>query len=223
MAHRAPGKHFRKGISLVNLFKMFPNDEAAEKWFVEQRWPEGPHCLQCGSVRVQSGAAHKTMPYRCRKRFSVGTGTCMEASNLGFQIWAIAIFMSTSLKVVSSMRLHRDLEITQKSAWHLAMRVRKALEDDGVDLPFAGPVEAGETDIGGKRKNMSLAKRKELKGTGRGPVGKEAVVGVRGRKTNQVWATVVPVTDAPMSLASSRHRRKTGQRSTRTRRRCTTH
>ena len=61
----------------------------------------------------------------------------MEASNLGFQIWAIAMYlMSTSLKGVSSMHLHRDLEITQKSAWHLAMRLRKVLEDDGVDLPI---------------------------------------------------------------------------------------
>ncbi len=203
MAYKAPGKHYREGISLVKLFRKFPNDQAAEKWFVEQRWPEGPHCPHCGSVRVQSGAAHKTMPYRCRerecrKRFSVRTGTCMEASNLGFQVWAVAMYlMTTSLKGVSSMKLSRDLEITQKSAWHLAMRLRKALEDDGVELPFLGPVEADETYIGGKRKNMSLSKRKELKGAGRGPVGKEAVVGVKDRATNKVRATVVPVTDAP--------------------------
>ena len=73
----------------------------------------------------------------------------MEASNLGFQIWAIAVYlMSTSLKGVSSMKLHRDLEITQKSAWHLAMRLRKALKGDGANLPFVGPVEADETYIG---------------------------------------------------------------------------
>ena len=205
MAHKAPGKHFRTGMSLTKLFKTFPDNEAAEKWFTEERWPEGPHCPHCGSANVLSGAKHKTMPYRCRekecrKRFSVRTGTCMEASNLGFQVWAVAIYlMSTSLKGVSLMKLHRDLEITQKSAWHLAMRLRKALEDDGFDLPFAGPVEADETYIGGKRKNMSKKKRRELKeaGAGRGPVGKEAVVGVKDRETNQVRATVVPVTDIP--------------------------
>ena len=61
---------------------------------------------------------------------------------------------------------------------------------------FAGPVEVDETYLGGKRKNMSNAKRKELAGTGRGPVGKTAVVGAKDRETNQVAATVIQSTDA---------------------------
>ena len=199
MAHKAPGKHHREGISLIKLSKMFPDDATAEKWFAKARWPEGTHCPHCGSVNVQSGAAHKSMPYRCRerecrKRFSVRTGTCMEASNLGFQIWAIAVYlMSTSLKGVSSMKLHRDLGITQKSAWHLAMRLRKALEDDGANLPFVGPDEADETYIGGKERNKHV--KKKLK-AGRGAVGKTAVAGVWDRATGHVVAQVVEKTDA---------------------------
>lgn len=60
---------------------------------------------------------------------------------------------------------------------------------------FFGPVEADKTHIGGKRKNMSNAKRKEMEDAGRGPVGKEAAVGVKDRATNKVRAKVVPVTD----------------------------
>ncbi len=132
MANKAPGKHYREGLSLKELFKMFPDDAAAENWFTTTRWPDGIHCPYCGSTNVQTGAKHKTMPYRCRekecaKRFSVKTKTFMESSKLGFQDWLIAMYLlSTGLKSVSSMKLHRDLNITQKSAWHLAHRLRKA-------------------------------------------------------------------------------------------------
>ena len=199
MAGNAPGKHHRKGLSLVAIMRKFPDDKTAEAWFAENRWPNGPHCPSCGSTRVQSGAAHKTMPYRCRereckKRFSVKTGTVMEASNLGYQTWAIAIYLAlTSLKSVSSMKLHRDLEITQKSAWHLAHRLREAFRNGG--SPFDGPVEVDEMYFGGRRKNMSNRQRKELRGTGRGSVGKTAVVGAKDRGTKQVAAKVVTETD----------------------------
>lgn len=62
---------------------------------------------------MQTGAKHKTMPMRCRdcrKRFSARTGTVMQSSKLGYQVWVIAMYlMTTSLKGVSSMKLHRDL------------------------------------------------------------------------------------------------------------------
>ena len=90
------------------------------------------------------------------------------------------------------MKLHRDLEITQKSAWRLAHRIRESWAD-GEAIPFAGPVEIDETYIGGKRKNMSRARRKEL--TGRGAAGKTAVAGARDRETNRVTARAVKGTD----------------------------
>ena len=200
MSKKAPGKSHRTGISMHELFRRFPNDATAEAWLIEQRWPEGIACPHCGSMNVQTGSAHKTMPYRCRekecaKRFSLKTGTVMEGSKLGFQVWVIATYlMSTNLKSVSSMKLHRDLEINQRSAWFLAHRLRVALSEEG--RVFSGPVEVDETYFGGKRTNMSNARRKELAGTGRGAVGKVAVVGAKDRATNQVAAKVVERTDA---------------------------
>ena len=119
----------------------------------------------------------------------------MEGSNLGFQTWAVAIYLSlTSLKSVSSMKLHRDLSITQKSAWHLAHRLREAFASDRG--AFSGPVEADETYMGGRRKNMPKAKRGTL--TGRGAVGKSVVAGVKDRETNEIRARVVPSASAPV-------------------------
>ena len=199
---KGPGKAFRKGISLKRFISEYPTDEAAEQWFIHNRWPDGVCCPKCGSINVQTGCKH-AMPYRCREqacgrpRFSTKTGTVMEGSKLGYQDWLIAMFLlTTSLKGVSSMKLHRDLDITQKSAWFLAHRLRDALSQ-GKAGGFAGPVEVDETYFGGKRKNMSNAKRAELAGTGRGPVGKTAVVGAKDRDSNQVAAKVVTSTDAP--------------------------
>ena len=198
MASKAPGKANRKGISLIEITAMFPTDEAAEKWIAAQRWPDGPTCPHCGSLNVQSDIKHSSMTHRCRDcsnrpMFSLKTGTVMKGTQLGYREWAIAIYlMSTSLKGVSSMKLHRDLKVTQKTAWYLAHRLRKAFESN--DSPFAGPLEVDETYFGGQRKNMAKAKRKALKG--RGPTGKTAVVGAKDRATNAVSAKVVKETDA---------------------------
>ena len=197
MAHNAPGKHYREGLSLIEVMRMFPSDKAAEEWFIKIRWPRGASCPLCGSVNIQTKTKHKTMPYRCRdcrKWFSVKTGSVMQSSKLGLQVWAIASYLlSTSLKGQSSMKLHRDLDITQKTAWHLAHRIRESWKGTSGGH-FAGPIEVDETYIGGKRKNMPRSKRKELKG--RGGAGKAIVAGAKDRESNAVSAEVVEHTDA---------------------------
>lgn len=197
MTQKAPGKSYRKGLSLVELIKMFPDDKAAEHWYAEIRWPNGPFCPYCGSFDVQSNIKHKTMTHRCRdcpKRpfFSLKTGTVMQGSKLGYQIWAITTYlMTTNIKGVSSMKLHRDLSVTQKTAWHLAHRLREGLKERSG--PFAGPVEIDETFIGGKEANKHESKKLHA---GRGTVGKVTIAGAKDRETNQVSARVVEGTDA---------------------------
>ena len=199
MVQKAPGKSYRKGITLMDVFKMFPDDAAAENWFISIRWPDGVECPSCGSKNVQTGTKHKTMPFRCRnykecgKKFSVKTGSLMEGSNLGYQVWAITIYLlTTNLKSVSSMKLHRDLGITQKSAWHLAHRIRKSFKQE--EQNFTGIVEVDETYVGGLEKNKHA--NKKLK-AGRGGVGKSIVAGVKDREANQVTAKVIENTKRP--------------------------
>ena len=93
---KGPGKYFRKGMSLPELTKMFPDDKTAEKWFKEARWPNGIRCAHCDSDDVQEEAKHPTMPHHCRscrKYFSVKTGTAMQSSKLGYQTWAFGIYL----------------------------------------------------------------------------------------------------------------------------------
>ena len=191
MANNAPGKHFRKGLSLIELTRKFPDDQAATEWVERIRWPDGPRCPHCTSDSVQCNAAHKTMTHRCRtcrKWFSVRTGTCMQSSKLGLQTWVFAVYlMNTELKSRSSMKLHRDLEITQKSAWHLAHRIREAWDREGG--LFSGETEADESHWGGKEGNKHAVKKLRA---GRGTVGKTPVAGLKNRDTGQIKAKVVP-------------------------------
>ena len=193
---KAPRKSHRKGMTFVQTVEMFNDEEKSRKWFEEQHWPDGPFCPHCGSFNVQSGIKHPNMTHRCRDcsnrpMFTVRVGTILEKSRLPYRTWAIGIYLfTTNLKGISSMKLHRELGITQKTAWFMLHRLRAAME---ANKPwFRGPVEADETFVGGKEGNKHA--RKKLK-AGRGTVGKTAVAGVKDRATGEVVARVVDNTD----------------------------
>ncbi|MBC6402740.1 MAG: IS1595 family transposase [Hyphomonadaceae bacterium] len=183
---------------MKKLMDMFPDDDSARKWLESEIWPDGPVCPHCDSTNIQYPIRHRTMTHRCRDcanrpQFSLKSGTVMKGTKLDYRDWVIAIYLlTTNLRGVSSTKLRRDLEITQKSAWHLLHRLRKSFETRG-GLTFSGPVEADETFVGGLERNWP--RRKKLK-AGRGGVGKAIIVGATDRQSNCVVAGVIPDTTA---------------------------
>jgi transposase-like protein len=126
----------------------------------------------------------------CKKQFSVKVGTIFEDSPIGLDKWLCAMWMIANCKNgVSSYEVARALEVTQKTAWFMLHRIRYAMHNGTINK-MTGAVEADETFIGGKARNMHPRKRAE-KIHGRGPEGKAIVFGLLERETGKVKASVV--------------------------------
>ncbi len=162
MAKKGPGKAHRDGISFIELADMFPDEASATAWFEALVWPNGRHCPHCGNTETAEAPPSKKQPYwcpACRKGFSVRIGTALERSRVPLRKWAISIFLEmTNLKGVSSMKLHRDLTVTQKTAWFMQQRIREAWAGEA-DAIMAGPLEVDETYTRISQMNCNLMTR----------------------------------------------------------------
>jgi len=155
------------------------------------KWPKGPECPVCQSKRLSFLKTRLMWTcLECRKQFSVKVGTIFEDSAIGLDKWLCAMWLLANCKNgVSSYEIARALGVTQKTAWFMLHRIRYA-QHHGTINKMTGTVEADETFIGGKARNMHADKRAQ-KIHGRGPDGKAIVFGLLDRETGKVRASVV--------------------------------
>ena len=178
--------------TLIEAVKYFANPDNCREYLVARRWPNGVTCPTCGSSdiyfdKTRQGWICKTR--HPRRKFSLKTGTIFEDSPLGLDKWLPTVWMIANCKNgVSSWEIHRAIGVTQKTAWFMLHRVRLTMQDEKEGL-LCGEVEADETFIGGKARNMHANKRRE-RVKGRGPAGKTIVAAVLERG-GEIRATVV--------------------------------
>jgi transposase-like protein len=179
--------------SLQEAVQYFADADRCLKYIMARRWPSGVVCPTCGSKDVRFIATRRTWECKqkhAKKQFSIKIGTIFEDSPLGLDTWLCAMWLIVSCKNgISSYEVARDLSISQKSAWHMMHRIRLALQNGSLEK-LSGEVEADETFIGGKAKNMHKDKKWEKMRDFSGSVGKVAVMGLLERR-GKVRAKVI--------------------------------
>jgi transposase-like protein len=183
--------------SLQEAVIYFADPVNCREFVVARRWPNGVVCPTCGCSDVIFLANQNR--WQCRnkhpqRQFSLKTGTIYEDSPLGLDKWLVATWLVVNCKNgASSCEVARALNITQKTAWFMDHRIRVSFGMESPDK-LTGHVEADETFIGGKARNMHKDKRAR-KITGTGGKDKTAVMGIleRGKDgTSKVRTAVIP-------------------------------
>jgi hypothetical protein len=169
--------------TFLEAVRYFSDPKACLEFLVALRWPNGVKCPHCGSKKVtflETAQLWKCKTAHPKQKFSVKVGTIFEDSPIGLDKWFPAMWLAANCKNgISSYELHRCLGVTQKTAWFMLQRIRLAMQS-GITAKLKGRVEADETFIGAKARNMHRGKRpKHVMGT----VGKTAVMGLLERNS----------------------------------------
>jgi len=173
--------------TLMEAVTYFDDGQNALNFVADLRWPTGATCPCCGSKDVRFLATRGIWECKTKhpkRQFSVKVGTIFEDSPLPLSKWLCAMWMLANCKNgVSSYEIHREIGVTQKSAWFMLQRIRLAMQSGSIEK-MKGIVEADETFIGGLGRNMHAWKKADTM-KGRGTVSKTPVQGLLERGTRE--------------------------------------
>lgn len=216
LTHQTNNKMIPTFKNLLDASAYFHSEEVCREHLERIRWNGNPVCPHCATTavpyRLKDGKTFRCSDKDCRADFTVRVGTIFENSKLPLRKWFLAIHIATAHKKgISSLQLHRDLGITQKTAWYVLHRMREMLTDVQPEL-LSGTIQIDETYVGPNFKNLHKSKRAKIKSKpGRGASLKTMVFGILqedGTVLNKVVQntktdTLLPIMDAAVEKGST--------------------
>ncbi|HXX76205.1 MAG TPA: IS1595 family transposase [Nitrospiraceae bacterium] len=177
--------------TLQEAIHYFADPDRCLDLLVAMRWPNGPVCPRCNSMRYGFLKSRSVWQCKeCRKQYTAKLGTIFEDSPIPLEKWFCALWLLVNAKNgISSYEVARALGVTQKTAWFMMHRLRLALQKGSLDRKLMGDVEVDETYIGGEARNMHRDKQIKMKRQ-EGFLRKAVVVGMLERK-GEVRAEVI--------------------------------
>jgi transposase-like protein len=170
-------------MNIIKIYKRFPTQKDCLEYLEKIRWKGTPTCPYCKSTN--STPAPKEQRHHCNNcntSYSVTVGTIFHKTHLDLQVWFLAISLILNAKKgISARQLARDLEINKNTAWYMAMRIRKAMNERWHRELLQGVIEMDETYIGGKPRKTNNKKSTKNNKRGRG-TDKAPVVGMIERQ-----------------------------------------
>jgi transposase-like protein len=150
--------------TLTECLDYFKEEETCIAYLEQQRWGGTPACPFCGVIDpYRTNRGFKCSEKTCGKKFSVKVGTIYENSKIPLRTWFAAGYLClSSKKGVSSLQIHRQLGITQKTAWFVLHRIREMLKAKS-PVMLRNTAQIDETYVGGSIKNKHKSKIAKIK------------------------------------------------------------
>jgi transposase-like protein len=199
--------------NLYDLQRYFTNETICREYLERFRWNGNPVCPFCNSDRpykLKDNKTYKCSNKECKHKFTATVGTIFENTKIPLSKWFVAMYLITSHKKgISSLQLHRDLGVTQKTAWFINHRIREMLKDNAPEL-LSNVVEIDETYVGGKDRFKHNSK-KTGSTQGRSTKNKTVMFGLLERKgkvvaykiPNTQRATLIPLINQGVAKGST--------------------